>query len=149
MRNLNWSYPGESIRAEDIVSVEQRLAVKFPEDYIEMISAHSGAYNPDECSFKYLDHGENHGSNFGYLVTLQDEQPQNVFEVIEDLEERLPKHLIPIIGTGSGDFVCLDYRLSDTPVISYFAHDYPLEDSVSFVAYTFSDFLELLTIPEV
>lgn len=148
MRTLNWSDPGESIDPSVVESAETRLSVKFPQDYLEMITLHSGGDNPEECSFKYFSQGESWGGNFGVLLSLREEDSENVFETIEGFGDRLPQGLIPIIESGSGDLVCLDYRSSSTPTICHFSHDSPAEDAVCFVANTFSEFLDLLYNPE-
>lgn len=147
MRKLTWSDPGEMLSADDIKAAESRLNVQFPMDYREMISSHSNG-NPEECVFQYAQQGEKEYGNFGFLMSLLDWQEENVFEAIEDFGERLPNGLVPIIGTGMGDFVCLNYSSSEVPTIVYFSHETPIEDAVSPLANTFSEFLELLTVPE-
>lgn len=147
MRTLNWSDPGEKTGHDVIERAEEELQVRFPEDYREMISAHSDG-SPEECVFQYVQNGVNEYGNFGFLMSLLDWQEENIFEAIEDFGDRLPDGLVPIIGTGMGDFVCLNYHSSEVPTIVYFSHETPIENAVSPLADTFSEFLELLNIPE-
>lgn len=148
MRSLNWFGPGEALGSRDIDLAESRLGVKFPADYMEMVSAHAGADNPDESEFEYMDDGELCVGNFGVLLSLRGYQSASVFRVLDTLGEQLPSRVVPVVGTGSGDFVCLDYRESEFPSVVYFAHENSQGSDVILLARSFSEFVDSLKAPD-
>lgn len=148
MRNLTWFEPGEVIDEQDIVFAQNRLGVLFPPDYLSVASVHDGASNPDECEFEYIDRGRKRIGNFGTLLSLRDGYPDGVFDAIENLGDQLPKSVIPIIDTGSGDCICFDYRDSSIPSIVYFSHELAGDEATIFVAKSFAEFLDGLKEPE-
>lgn len=141
MRVLNWFEPGEHLEANEISLVEDLIGVKFPADYAALVGSHSGASNPRECEFVYVDRGEPQVGNLGALLALKPDQSDRLVDAIRDLGDQVPVGVIPIVETGWGDFVCLDYRESNEPTIAYFSHELSGEDSIITIARSFSEFL--------
>ena len=148
MKELTWFELGEPVEAEEIESAEKRLNVKFPPDYAQVVTLHSGASNPDQCEFEYLDGGRKKIGNFGTLLSVQEAHPDNLFDAIENLGDQLPAGLLPVVDTGSGDCVCLDYRKSAMPSVAYFVHERTSESAIVPLANTFAEFLNLLKEPD-
>jgi cell wall assembly regulator SMI1 len=148
MKELTWFEPGEPLAAAEIESAEMRLGVKFPSDYAQVVASHSGGSNPDESEFEYLDKGRKRIGNFGTLLSLNQAKSGNLFEAIENLGDQLPAGVIPVMDTGSGDCVCLDYRKSPFPSIIYFVHERVGEDAVVSLTGTFAEFLDRLKEPD-
>lgn len=147
MRELTWFNVGDAIDDIKIRSAESQLGVVLPKDYVSMIGQNSGGGNPDECEFKYQVRGKSRIGNFGCLISLDPEVKSNVFSVIRILEGRIPALVVPIVETGSGDFVCLDFRKGSDASVVYFSHEIGDEDAIVPVASTFSDFVDSLTVP--
>lgn len=145
---LTWFEAGMPLTTEEVGVAERRLGVKFPPAYAQTIALHSGASNPDECEFEYLDRGRKRVGNFGTLLSLRDDQLNNLFETIDNLGDQLPKGIVPVIDTGSGDCVCLDYRTSLVPPVVYFAHERIGEDAIVPLEDSFADFLNVLRKPD-
>lgn len=148
MKELAWFDPGQAVSGEELALAERRLNVKFPPDYAHVVLLHSGACNPDQCEFEYWDVGRRKVGNFGALLGVRQSQSSNIFEVIDNIGDQLPVGVLPVVDTGSGDFVCLDYRKSEVPVIAYFAHERTGEGAIVPLANTFAEFLDLLTEPD-
>jgi len=147
MRELDWLEPGDKLDPRELAAAEAKLGVRFPSDYAEIVCAHSGASNPDASMFSYEDRGKKRLGNFGMLLRLRDTESQNVFEAIEDLADQLPARVIPVAGTGSGDFICLDYRNSANPSVVFWNHNRVVAESISPLDSTFASFLARLTVP--
>ncbi|MCB5190295.1 SMI1/KNR4 family protein [Methylobacillus arboreus] len=147
MKDLTWFESGKTLNTHQIDATEQQLEVKFPPDYISVVKDHSGASNPDECEFRYIDKERVRIGNFGTLLSLCNEQPNNVLEVIENLGDQLPKKIVPIIETGSGDYICFDYRIEKIPFVIYFSHERLNEEAIIPLTQTFTEFLENLKQP--
>jgi hypothetical protein len=148
MRNLNWFEPGIALNAAELASAQERLQIRFPPDYARIVMANSGASNPDESEFEYLDGGSLRVGNFGSLLALRQDQSETIFEAMEDLGDQLPEGVVPVIETGSGDYVCLDFRDYARPAIVYFNHERPPGEALIYLDSTFTDFLQRLRVPE-
>jgi cell wall assembly regulator SMI1 len=122
MRQLHWFEAGQALTPGELAKAQARLGVTLPDDYISLVSRHDGGSNPDECEFAYLDQGSTRIGNFGVLLSLRPGDSETVHGTLEDLGDQLPKNVIPIVGSGSGDFICLDYR-AGSPSVVYFAHE--------------------------
>lgn len=147
MRDLIWFEPGIPLAPEVISSAEGSLGVVLPQDYKILVTNHSGASNPEVSEFLYNDGRRENVGNFGTLLTLQNGSPESVFEAMTNLGNQLPESVIPVVHTGSGDCVCLDYRNSKLPKIVYFAHERNGEQSIVFLADSFTEFLDMLREP--
>ncbi len=148
MRELDWLEPGQTLESDEIAATEALLGVKFPADYATFIGAHSGASNPKESEFVYVDRGERQTGNFGALLSLREDQYDRLVDTLRDLGDQIPAGIIPIVETGWGDCVCLDYRESKDPAIAYFSHELSGDESIIRIAQSFSEFLDSLYIPD-
>lgn len=146
MKELHWFEPGERLSSDELAKAQAHLGVFLPADYTDLVLKHDGGSNPDECSFEYAVDGRTRVGNFGVLLSLRQSSSENVFETIENLAEQLPKGVIPIMDTGSGDFVCFDYR-AGAPTVVYFAHERADDKAVIPLANSFGEFVESLREP--
>lgn len=147
MRKLTWFEPGEKLEKTDVLRAEEILGVALPRDYVRVVSQNAGASNPDECEFVLEIDNEEDICNFGSLLSLREADSETVMAAKADLSDQLPSGVVPVISTGSGDYVCLDFRQGTNPNVVYFAHERAGESSLVHLASTFSDFLELLRVP--
>ncbi|MDM4772897.1 SMI1/KNR4 family protein [Solimonas sp. SE-A11] len=148
MRDLNWFEPGSPLEVNEIEAAEEGFGVKLPRDYVEFVLVNSGGSNPDESVFEYLDQGKKRVGNFGVLLSLSAEDEFSVFATLENLSGQLPDKVIPVVGSGSGDYVCLDFRGSDLPGVVYFLHERSGDFALVPLASSFSAFLDRLQEPE-
>lgn len=152
MRALTWLDPGIPLEPIALNVLEHRLGVAFPQGYRDLALKHDGASNPDESAFAFSSAADRtRVGNFGGLLSLCAERPENgselLLECLESLGDRLPRDVVPIISTGNGDYICLDYRdRKSVPAIAYFDHE--LSNPISFVADSFEQFLDMLQVPD-
>lgn len=146
MKELHWFEPGERLSSDELANAQMQLGVFLPADYSSVVLKHDGGSNPDECSFDYVVDGRKRVGNFGMLLSLRKTSSENVFETIENLGEQLPQGVIPVVDTGSGDFVCFDYR-AGTPSVVYFAHERPSDKAIIPLTASFAEFVERLREP--
>jgi cell wall assembly regulator SMI1 len=155
MRQLNWLEPGQAISASLVHEAEKTLGLKFPPDYVELITRHNGASNPKESSFHLVRQGRRVVSNFGALISLQRRAETegraglDLYGTIRLLGHQLPERIVPFALTGHGDFICFDYRSStDQPTVVYFSHEAAFtEHAIVPLVSSVSDFLDLLHVP--
>lgn len=146
MKDLHWFEPGKELSLEELANAQVQLDVYFPTEYCDLVLKHDGGSNPDECSFEYVLGERTRVGNFGMLLSLRKTSSENVFETIENLAEQLPLGVIPVVDTGSGDFVCFDYRAGQ-PAVVYFAHERVDDKAIIPLAASFREFLDSLREP--
>lgn len=148
MRTLHWFEAGNGTDSGTVNEVERFVGMRFPTDFVDFVIKHSGASNPDETEFVIERHdGRTIIRNFGSVLQMHGHGPDSVLGALHHLREQIPKNVVPIIATGSGDYICLDTRTVDTGVVAYFHHGRTGEDAIRPLSNTFSEFLEMLHEP--
>lgn len=68
-----------------------------------------------------------------------------ILEVYWSIQPHVPQGIYPFAATGAGDFICFDYRRSQTApsVVFYFAEDEG-EEAIYPIAGSFTEFLSKL-----
>lgn len=147
MRSLTWFEGGRGATSEELRLLEEDLLCHFPPDVRTFLAAHAGASNPDESEFDVIDNaGRSHASNFGGVLEVCGQGDLTVRAAVRQIEG-LPRGLVPIIETGSGDYICIDTRGGKLPTVSYYMHERPEQDCVVRLADTLTEFLDKLRAP--
>jgi hypothetical protein len=149
---LEWDDYGKAISLKKVKKVEDKLGITFPDEYIDYARKYPEGY-PNKTDFDMIEpDGSNSSGYFGSLLSLSKKSDYYLFEEYKDmLEQTGIKKLIPIIETGSGDYVCLDYEVFgrlDQPKIAYWFHDYEPDRSIVLLADNFTEFLSMLYEPD-
>lgn len=123
--NIVWNFPGEIITREEVIELEKKLEVKFPDDYILQLLENNGGIPEPNC----LDFHGKKGKTFGTLLRVDEVGNVNVNKIYEGTRDILPTTIIPIAIDGGGNYYCFDY-LVGTPVIVYLNNEecYPTDD---------------------
>ena len=146
VRQLEWFDNPASCTEVEIVSVESELGVIFPSDYRDFLLIGAGG-SPVETDFRLQDSRGRGDASIGVFLS-PDEGEYGILPTIRMVGERALSGLIPIAESGGGDFVCLDYRQSNVPTISYWYQGRHGEsDEVIAVCETFENFLGMLHAP--
>lgn len=147
MRELGWFERGKGATTNELKALESELGITFPSDVAIFLEKCAGASNPDESEFEIIDaFGRRCIGNFGAVLNVSLGSPDGINAAIVEVEG-LPINVIPIVATGSGDFVCLHYQSRD-PVIAYYFHGRSSSENLVLLARTFSQFLAYLRVPE-
>ncbi len=150
--NLEWDDYEKAIPLKKVKKIEEKLDVIFPDDYKRYAMKYpEGA--PDKTDFDMIEpSGVESSGYFGGMLSLSKKSDYYLWEEYKDVYEQTGiKKLIPIIETGSGDYICLDYEVFGTinsPKISYWFHDHEPESSVALLADNFTGFLKMLYEPD-
>jgi hypothetical protein len=79
------------------------------------------------------------------LLSFNSNKKENILDVHNNLKHQLPKGIIPIADDGGGDFICFDFRSSETsPKVVYWHHEKKKEKSITYLCETFTDFIDML-----
>jgi SMI1-KNR4 cell-wall len=147
IRQLEWFEDPTCCTEEQILSVENDLGVRFPNDYREFLLNGAGG-SPLETDFKVDDSRGRGDVSIGVFLS-PDDSDYGILPTMRIVAERSTVGLVPIAESGGGDFICLDYRRSSTPTISYWHQGrYGENDEFVAVCDTFEDFLNLLQVPD-
>ena len=135
---MKWlNYKG--ISKDIIKSVEHRLQITLPDDYKQIVLKYDGGY-PNPNHFKVGEKVE----IFNNLISLDGNECNNIYEVLEDLQTRIGDQLIPFAEDGFGNLFCFDY--SDDKSIVFWNHEknyYEFKEA-TFVCSSFSSLIESL-----
>lgn len=135
---MKWlNYKDSSINI--IESVEHRLQVTLPEDYKQFVLKYDGGY-PSPNHFKV----DGKVEIFNNLISLDENEYDNIYEILEDLQDRLSAQLIPFAEDGFGNLLCFDYSADKN--IVFWDHEKNYDDfkEIIFVCSSFSNLIENL-----
>lgn len=102
--NIQWKYVKQLTDNNVIRTYESEYGIEFNSDYIEIVKQFNGArprpntFDCDcrkECVFKSL-------------LSFNESDKENIFEVSEWLKDRLPKNIIPFASDPAGNYICFD-----------------------------------------
>lgn len=135
----------------DIKQVEGELGVRLPADYVAVVRSQQGK-TPDPYRFDFVEGGRETGSSMGPLFHFMPPGKAGPYEnygVVQNLNlrrEQLPPGVIPFSEDGSGNQIAFDYRADpDAPVVVFVNHEAEVQEEwISWLAATFTDFLEAL-----
>lgn len=130
---MKWlNYKGSSI--DIIESVEHRLQITLPEDYKQFVLKYDGGY-PNH--FKV----DGKVEIFNNLISLDENGYNNIYEILEDLQDRIGDQLIPFAENGFGNLLCFDYSANKN--IVFWDHEKNHDDfkESTFVCFSFSSLI--------
>ena len=130
---MKWlNYKGSSI--DIIESVEHRLQITLPEDYKQFVLKYDGGY-PNH--FKV----DGKVEIFNNLISLAENEYNNIYEILEDLQDRIGDQLVPFAEDGFGNLLCFDYSADKN--IVFWDHEKNHDDfkESTFVCFSFSSLI--------
>ena len=130
---MKWlNYKDSSINI--IESVEHRLQITLPEDYKQFVLKYDGGY-PNH--FKV----DGKVEIFNNLISLDEKEYDNIYEILEDLQDRIGDQLIPFAEDGFGNLLCFDYSADKN--IVFWDHEKNYDDfkESTFVCFSFSNLI--------
>ena len=135
MKWLNY----KDISIDIIESVENRLEITLPEDYKQIVLKYGGGY-PNPNHFKV----DGKVEIFNNLISLDENKYNNIYEILEDLQDRIGDQLIPFAEDGFGNLLCFDYSANKN--IVFWDHEKNHDDfkELPLVCSSFSSLIENL-----
>lgn len=150
-KEIQWEWASPPARRSDVERIEERFGVKLPDDYVKCALVNHGGY----ASRIALDFGGEKEKCFESLLALKKEKDEedvySVEEAFEDVEDRLPKGVIPFGADPFGNLYCFDYRKDSPPTLVYWDHEkaeFEPGKSITYVADSFTELLSMLYQPE-
>ena len=135
---MKWlNYKDSSI--DIIESVEHRLQIALPGDYKQFVLKYDGGYpNPNHFTV------DGNVEIFNNLLSLDENETDNIYEILEDLQDRIGDQLFPFAEDGFGNLLCFDYSADKT--IVFWDHEKNYDDfkETTFVCSSFSSLIENL-----
>lgn len=114
--------PAPAVSDERIAEVQDSLGVTFPADYLAVVKAHQGAA-PTPNGVRLSD---GTGTAFSMLLHFEDE-PEGVDLLgVTEGSTVLPDGVIPFAADPGDNYLCFDYRTTETdPPVVFMATDDP------------------------
>jgi hypothetical protein len=144
-KNLMWKYCDGEVEWDTIHYTEQVLGIVFPDTYRLCAKQFHGG-TPSRRGFAFVDSYGPIVGCLGALLSLSQQNPENVLACSAQLRRRGLQRVIPFATDGGGDYMCFDYRdpMLTIPTIVYWNHEESPELSLTYLASCFEDFLAML-----
>ena len=127
----------KGISMDIIESVEHSWQITLPDDYKQVALKYDGGY-PNPNHFKVGEKVE----IFNNLISLDENECDNIYEILEDLQNRLGDQLIPFAEDGFGNVLCFDYSADKSVVFWNHEKNYNDFKEATFVCSSFSSLIE-------
>jgi hypothetical protein len=141
-KNYIWSQP-RMAKPDEFASLEQAWGVTLPDDYKDVVSMHQGM-SPQPDAFT-IGRGED---AIAALLTISPDEQQRAYSMADtyaQIKPHVPRGVYPFAVTGSGDYLCFDYRESpQAPKVVFYFTESAGEDAFYPIAESFSDLLAKL-----
>ncbi|MBN1206995.1 MAG: SMI1/KNR4 family protein [Myxococcaceae bacterium] len=135
-RQYLWNEPHPA-SPDELASIERQWGVTLPDDYKTIISTHQGM-SPRPNTF---DVGRGENVIAALLLVSPDEQHRaySIKDTYTQVKPHVPEGIYPFAVTGTGDYLCFDYRESAhvPKIVFYFTEDsgeealYPIANDFS------------------
>jgi cell wall assembly regulator SMI1 len=148
---------GPNLSTSDIETIENRLGVKFPEEYKQHLLKYNGG-EPKRAWLSGLGNSEEPYNAFSsvidYFYALYTDGNDR-FDSFDDFfnifQGRMPSHIFPIARDIAGNQICISAGAADHGYIYYWYHEEEADDdqepdyrNLTLLAKNFKDFLEKL-----
>ena len=147
---IDWYECEKQASQERIKSVEKEIGLSFPQSFIDLMKECDGGW-PEIGSFSFDNTflGVVMGSSISNFLSFTEDTrvTEHLIGIYKLFYDRFPKNVIAFGYTGSGDYICFDYRKdkkTSNPEIVYWEHSAPDDESISFVARNFDAFMAML-----
>ena len=141
--NITWKYNRGPVSDKIVAGVEKTFNVKFPEDYIGCIKTNNGG-RPDPRVFDFEGHGE---AVFSSLLHFDLKKKGSITSIYDHIKKRLPNNVFPFASDSFGNYLCFDYRNSDSPIIVFWNHEIPGDAAIRSVCSSITELLGKLYSP--
>ena len=78
------------------------------------------------------------------MISLDEDEYDNIYEILEDLQDRLGDQLIPFAEDGFGNLLCFDYSANKNIVFWDHEKNYGDFKELPLVCFSFSSLIENL-----
>lgn len=136
MPKIEWRYIKTSVSEENIVMVEKKIGFQLPRDYVKLVMK----YNGGRPRPKRFDTNDSFDRVFKSLISLNPNDPGNLFSVLEWLGDRIQRSLVPIAEDPSGNYLCYDFSRSK-PIVVFWSNE---SRSIEFVSNSIDELLDQL-----
>jgi cell wall assembly regulator SMI1 len=134
---MKWILLKTKINEKEVEDIGNKLDVKFPLDFKNIVLENNGA-SPEKMSFDTQDTKERVAE---YLLSFSSNDKDNILDVFNALEDRLPKKLIPVMRDPFGNYICFDFSKENTQDLYFWNHE---NDTLEYISKTFTQFLDKL-----
>ncbi|MGG1639101.1 SMI1/KNR4 family protein [Paenibacillus sp. NRS-1760] len=137
---VKWILTKKELSSEEILTVEKKLDISFPSDFVECAKLNNGGQPvPDTFDLQ-----GRRGAVFNALLSLNIDESRNILSVYENIKTRLPRNIYPFADDPFGNYLCFDYRDSTSPVVVFWDHEHADNGQAAALSYVCNSFSQLL-----
>jgi len=129
---MEWLYGQECLK-DDLNKLEEKLSIKLPNEYINIVKMHDGAY-PKKNTYDY---NGKIGNVVQCLVSCKNE-PMGILDMTKRINI---KNIIPFMKDPFGNYICFEYKAPEDYIIVLWDHD---TEKISYIADSFEIFINSL-----
>ncbi len=137
MNRIQWQFANDKGNEENIKRIEKIINVKLPCEYIECVLKNNAGY-PNKNIYNTK---EEKGKVFESLLSISNEDDENVVDIYKLLSENNIKNMIPFGIDPFGNYICFRYRNKNEYDIVLLNHEDNIE---TFISNSFVDFINKL-----
>lgn len=138
--------------AQEIASIECRIGGRLPDDYRDFLATVNGGRPSPRCfEFECVGRPGEDVVIQMFFTTARSGRSYAIDHECDVFSDRVPKGLLPIAGDCFGNIILLDVAAKSPGAVYFWDHereddepDEPTWDNISFVAASFTDFVNLL-----
>lgn len=135
---MNWILVKNLSNSEIINDFEKKYEIEFPDSFKEIVRHYNGG-RPRPNTFDSVETKERVVKG---LLSFNKQDRENIWDTYENLKERLPNRVFPIISDPFGNYICMAFNAtSKESIIVFWNHE---TSELENVANNFSGFLKLL-----
>jgi len=157
MKENTFTEPGPHLSSLDIDAVQNRLYIKFPEDYRQYLLKYNGGQPQRSLLFGLGTSVEPYSafsSSIHYFYALYNDSEDH-YDNFEDffhiLKGRMPTHIFPIARDLAGNQICISSGFDDYGYIYFWDHEEEADEdeepdyrNLTLLSKSFKEFIEKL-----
>lgn len=148
--SIKWDDRNKPLNLDDLLMLTQ-IPFVLPIKFFELMQISDGGYVDYDFEYFDISCSRKIGAGIPCIYGIVEGKKDNIIYKYLNPPEFFPKNIVAFSDTGGGDMICFDYRAdhtTDNPPIVYWNHESEPEESVSFIAKNFEEFLGILKEPE-
>jgi hypothetical protein len=143
MAKVKWSDGEGKAKESEIVKVETKLGIRFPEDYRNFVkNSRGGTPSPQEVKIE----GRKSPGVFEQLLNFIPDDDNYILENYDWIKDRLAPGLVPIASDPGGNYIAFHFKGKGEPTVVWWEHEEGLRRKKPFlpIAKSFTELLESL-----
>lgn len=135
---MRWLFVKELSNIDNLTKFELKYKLNFPISFKEKVMEYNGG-RPRPNTFDTIETKERVVKG---LLSFNEEDRDNIWSTYENIKDRLPDQLVPILSDPFGNYICFDFDpLLKEPRIIFWDHE---TSEIEKITKSFPEFIDSL-----